>query len=76
MQRYHFDLVDTTCVSNAGGALLEDDRQARKVAHDIAHDVRKTRPELIGQGYRISVKTQDGNEICLVAIDAVEQDGL
>src|SRR5690242_21905725 len=50
MRRYHFDLVDTNAVTDAGGSLLDDD-QARKVARHLVHEVREMRPELIGRGY-------------------------
>lgn len=69
MRRYHFDLVDTDRVTNAGGAILDHDDQARKIAEDLAQDVRDTRPELIGQGYHISVRAENGNEVCRVAVD-------
>ena len=68
MRRYHFDLVNTDHVTGAGGALLDDDNHATKVAHDLAQGVRETRPELIGQGYRIAVRAADGNEVCRVAV--------
>jgi hypothetical protein len=75
MRRYHFDLVNTDHVTDAGGALLDDDDQAMKVAHNLAQGVRETRPELIGRGYRIAVRAEDGNEVCRVAVDPDKGDG-
>lgn len=68
MRRYHFDLIDTDTVTNASGALLDDD-QARKVAHALALEVRLQRPDLIGQGCEILVRTEGGIEILRAAID-------
>ena len=69
MRRYHFDLVDTNSVTDVNGAILHDDAQANKVAHELAHEVREGRPELIGHGYEILVRTEHGEEISRVAID-------
>ncbi|WP_300184790.1 hypothetical protein [Bradyrhizobium sp.] len=69
MRRYHFDLVDTDSVTGAGGALLDDDKQARKVALQLVQEVRVTRPELIGHGYKIVVRTENGGEVWCAAID-------
>ncbi len=75
MQRYFFDLVDTTDAVNVNGAVLDDDNAARKVAHHLARDVREVRPELIGQGYAILVRTDGGDEISRVPIDRDEDGG-
>ena len=69
MRRYHFDLIDTNTVTDASGALLDDDDQARKVAQELALEVRLQRPDLIGQGYEILVRTEAGVEILRAAID-------
>jgi hypothetical protein len=69
MRRYHFDLVDTYTVTDATGAVLENDAQAKHVALKLAHDVRQHRPELLGQGYEVLVRTEDGDEIIREAID-------
>ena len=69
MRRYHFDLVDTNSVTDVNGAILDDDAQANKVARELAQEVREGRPELIGQGYEILVRTENGEEILRVAID-------
>lgn len=69
MRRYHFNLIDTNTVTDAGGALLDDDDQARKVARELALEVRLQRPDLIGQGYEILVRTEGGVEILRAAID-------
>ena len=75
MRRYHFDLVDTNSVTDAGGALLIDDNQAWKVARDLAREVRERRPQLIGLGYTISVRAANGSEVFRVEIDAGREDG-
>lgn len=69
MRRYHFDLIDTNTVTDASGALLDNDDQARKVARELAMEVRLQRPDLIGQGYQILVRTEAGVEILRTAID-------
>jgi hypothetical protein len=69
MRRYHFDLVDTNTVTEARGAILDDDNQARKVAMKLAEDVREQRPELVGQGYEVLVRNESGDEILRAAID-------
>ena len=61
MRRYHFDLVDTNAVTDAGGSLLDDDNQARKVARHLVHEVREMRPELIGRGYVVIVRSDAGD---------------
>lgn len=75
MRRYHFDLVDPNSVTDAGGALLDDDSQARKVARNLAQEVRESRPHLIGHGYGISVRTANGAEVFRVEIDPKKEDG-
>lgn len=75
MQRYFFDLIDTTSVTDAGGALLENDNHARKVARELVHDVRKSRPELIGRGYTVVVRSQAGDEIMRAAVDTTDGEG-
>ena len=75
MRRYHFDLVDTASVTGVNGAILDDDEHARKVARGLAFEVRQGRPELIGKGYEILVRTESGDEISRVAIDQPATDG-
>jgi hypothetical protein len=69
MRRYHFDLVDTNTVTDASGAILDNDDQARKVARELVLDVREQRPELVGHGYEILVRRDSGEEILRAAID-------
>jgi len=75
MRRYHFDLVDTNAVTDAGGSLLDDDNQARKVARHLVHEVREMRPELIGRGYVVIVRSDAGDEISRTEIDHPESGG-
>ena len=75
MRRYHFDLIDTNSVTDAGGSLLENDDQARKVAHDLIKDVRHTRPELMGHGYEVVVRDDAGEEILRKSIDPADGNG-
>ena len=75
MRRYHFDLVDTNAVTDAGGSLLDDDNQARKVARHLVHEVREMRPELIGRGYVVIVRSDAGDEILRTEIDFPENGG-
>jgi hypothetical protein len=69
MHRYHFDLVDNENVTDVSGAILDDDEQARKVALELAQAVRDGRPELIGLGYEILVRGENGAEVSRVSID-------
>jgi hypothetical protein len=69
MRRYHFDLVDTHTVTDASGAILDNDDQARKVARELVLDVREQRPELVGHGYEILVRRDSGEEVLRAAID-------
>ena len=71
MRRYHFDLAGTNSVSisDVQGAILDDDAHARQIARELASKVREGRPELIGQGYEILVRTAGGEEILRIAID-------
>ena len=71
MRRYHFDLVDTNTVTDASGAVLDNDDQARKVARELAQEVRAQRPGLIGLGYEILVRRDSGEEIWRTAIDGL-----
>ncbi len=69
MRRYHFDLVDADTVTEASGALLDNDDQAGKVARKLAQEVREQRPELVGHGYAVLVRSDSGEEIWRAAID-------
>ena len=69
MRRYHFDLIDTNSVTDASGALLDDDAQARKIARELVQEVRETRPELVGKGYEVLVRNENGEEILRTAVD-------
>jgi hypothetical protein len=69
MPRYHFDLVNSEEITDVIGAILNDDEQAEKVALSLARDVREAKPEFIGKGYEIVVRSEDGNEIFRVLID-------
>lgn len=71
MPRYHFDLVDTEEVTDVAGAILDDDHHALKVAQSLATDVRAARPDFIGRGCEIVVRTEDGSEIFRVSIDGI-----
>jgi uncharacterized protein DUF6894 len=69
MQLYHFDLVDSENVTDVNGAILHDDDQARKVAVELAQAVREGRPELIGLGFEILVRGENGAEISRISVD-------
>jgi hypothetical protein len=75
MRRYHFDLLDTNSVTDATGAILDDDNHARKVALDLARGARQGRPDLIGQGYEIRVRSENGEEISRLALDQPPKGG-
>jgi len=71
MQRYHFDLINTEEVTDVTGAILDDDHQAEKIAQKLATDVRTARPDFVGKGCEIVVRTEDGNVIFRVSIDRI-----
>jgi hypothetical protein len=73
MQRYHFDLVDAENAVGVTGVLLDDDEQAKKVALELAQEVRQGRPELIGEGCEILIKRDDGGEVWRVSIDQLSK---
>jgi hypothetical protein len=75
MPRYHFDLIDTNSVTDVTGAILDDDDHAIKVALDIARDAREGRPDLMGRGYEILVRTEGGEEISRTALDLPPKNG-
>lgn len=69
MHRYLFDLIDTESATHVNGGMLDDDDQAKRLAIELAQEVREERPELIGRGYEIRVRGEQGNEISRVSID-------
>jgi hypothetical protein len=69
MRRYHFDLIDTNNVTDVTGAVLDDDNHANRIALDLARDAREGRPDLMGHGYEIRVRTESGEEISRTALD-------
>lgn len=77
MRRYHFDLIDSNSVTDASGALLDNDAQACQVARGLARQVRQTRPELVGHGYEVRVRAESGEDVWSTTIDpsANERDG-
>jgi hypothetical protein len=75
MHRYYFDLIDTDKITDPQGAVLSDDEQAKKVAHGLARDVRADRPELVGRGFEVLIRTESGDEISRVPIDWQDRDG-
>ena len=75
MRRYHFDLIDTNNVTGVTGAILDDDNHARKVALRLARQARQGRPDLMGHGYEIRVRSESGDEISRLALDQLPKDG-
>lgn len=75
MRRYHFDLVDSKSVTDVIGAILDDDNHAKKVALEIARDARQGRPDLVGHGYEIRVRSDSGEEISRLALDLLPKNG-
>jgi hypothetical protein len=69
MPHYHFDLVSADTATDVSDADLDDDDHAERVGHELAHRVREGRPELIGQGFEILVRNEDGDEIARISID-------
>jgi hypothetical protein len=75
MPHYHFDLVSTDDATDVSDAVLDGDEVARKVGLELAHQVREGRPELIGQGYEILVRNENGEEIERISIDQLPTNG-
>ena len=77
MPHYHFDLVSAGHghATDVSDAVLDGDDLAEKVGHELAQQVREGRPELIGQGYEILVRNEDGDEIARVPIEPLAGDG-
>ena len=75
MPHYHFDLISTDHTTDVSDAVLDGDDVARKVGRELAHQVCEGRPELIGKGYEILVRNEDGDEIARLAVDQLPSDG-
>jgi hypothetical protein len=58
-------------VATHGVHELADDASARLEAIELARSIRETRPELRGLHYSISVTTEDGAGVCLIALDEI-----
>lgn len=75
MRRYHFDLLDNNSITDVTGAILDNDNHARKFARDLARGARKGRPDLVGLGYEIRIRSESGDEISRLALDQPTKDG-
>jgi hypothetical protein len=73
MAFYHFDLVDSQIVEDAGGHECGDLEEARKIAQGLAIRLAKQQPHLIGRGFAIAVRSQDDEEVYRIAIDVANR---
>jgi hypothetical protein len=72
MPRYHFDLVDSKTLADAGGQELPDDIAAMDVADAIAKRLSVERPEFKNGDFAILVTSDEGEEICRVLLSCIE----
>lgn len=71
MPLYHFDLINTTTVTDAGGADLAGDIEAMDTADQLARRLLGECPELRNRHYAVLVTNDDGDEICRVSLDTL-----
>lgn len=71
MPFYHFDLVNSRTIADAGGVELPDDIEAMDSADVIARQILNEQPDLRHRHYAILVTNQDGDEICRVPLDII-----
>ncbi len=71
LPRYHFDLVDSTTVTDEGGAEAPDDIAAMYIADQLARRLLAERPELRNRHFSILATNESGDEICRVPLDIV-----
>jgi hypothetical protein len=69
MPRYYFRLADGHLVANYGVHEFADDTAAQIAAIELARSVREARPELVGQGYSISVIDETGGDVCIIPLE-------
>ena len=63
MARYHFDLADGEKIADVGGHDCEDIAEARRVADGLAERLAAREPDLVGRGYAIAVRDENGVEV-------------
>jgi hypothetical protein len=71
MPFYHFDLINTRTVVDAGGADLPGDIEAMDSADELARRLLGERPDLRHRHYAVLVTNDDGDEICRVPLDVL-----
>jgi hypothetical protein len=71
MPHYHFDLVNSRTIADAGGAELSDDIAAMDSADRIARRVLGEHPDLKNRHYSILVTNDEGEEICRLPLDII-----
>jgi hypothetical protein len=73
MPHYHFDLVNTSTITDEGGADLPDDIGAMDSADEMARRILNDRPDLRNRHYTTLVTNEDGDEICRLPLDIIHQ---
>jgi hypothetical protein len=71
MPKYHFDLVDSKTIADAGCCELPDDISAMDIGQQIARRLISERPELKNRHFSILISNEDGEEVCRVSLDIV-----
>jgi hypothetical protein len=69
MPRFYFKLVDGHLVANYGVHELDDETSAQIAAIELARSIRQERPELVSQGYFVSVTDELGADVCIIPIE-------
>lgn len=69
MPFYHFDLINTRTVADAGGADLPGDIEAMDSADELARRLLGEHPDLRNRHYAVLVTNDEGDEVCRVPLD-------
>jgi hypothetical protein len=73
MTVFHFDLVGGINIVDAGGHPCVDLHEAGEIARDLALRLVREEPQLVGKGFAISVKTEDGEEVYRAQLDTINR---
>jgi hypothetical protein len=68
---YHFDLVNSTTISDQGGAELTDDIEAMDSADAVARRILDERPDLKDRHYHVLVTNEDGEEVFRLPLEII-----
>ncbi len=71
MPVFHFDLVDGTTVPDVTGHECADLFEAQEIADGLALRLVRNEPQLIGWGFAMSVKSEEGVELYRAELDVL-----